>query len=710
MNGKAFEELNFAELTEMLVSMAVPGKNKADLYTLKHEVEELNSQNIKILSKLSEYKDMSDDKYMDVARRMQDQTFLMQYQKDLANLKEEKADLDSKLKELKEQEELLHSKVARVNSTLTRRADEIHKMQVRMAQAEDEETKKLYETRIESEQIKNRNTEARAEKANNEYDDIQMRIESIVVQLEDINDEIQKNEVALQELEDRLQNNDAYVDQMRKLADLEKKERLAEELKEKETRKAEIVSNPVYLANQAVEAHLEGDPTLARKICEEIAKIATANNAYINEPNKESLKEALVAAEEARDTFNESLVGKAYESSRSSITDIRIDYLKGRIDSYQQEISSLKSKIMELDLDQKYGTDASIKKLEEAIATITESTEKYEELLSKKDEVSEEEINELQAAYEKEKKYLENAKAMRDGYTENYLQDLERIDRINKDIQSYEEDIKAYTSEIDKLEKERVLSGTNNKDILAQRKDMKTLQDKAKIVQDIKASLNFDKTPNQVLAQIDQILGIVITPADTQDKTMEAPQVQAPVVEGAAKEPTPAAEVKKEEPKEPIFEQETLAELNPNVEEKQPEVNENLAFQPAFGPVETVQQEIQKTPASEVTPVQATAAQTVTVNKNQIVANLANTGKIPVVGDSKQKVTGAEEVAVQQGQPVLEVQQPVQTEAIPPNKDDTNLMDFLNSNFQNIRDNDAMAEFFQSTPTEQEVSGPKLGG
>lgn len=695
MDGKSF-----AELTDMLVNMAVQGK-KTDEYTLNMELKNLTSSISSILSELAEYKDMPDENYIDAAGRLQDQTFTMQLRKDISKLTSELKEHQRNLDELKEKENDIYNKLNVLTNSVSLAEKSIEAMQSRMATTQNEETKINYEQSIVQLQTKKKEEEQRLEHIKEEQNEIQSKIEAIRAQMDALEATKTMKETTLEGIEANLASEDAYIDKKRQQEDIARKEQLTKELDLLETKKSELVKDPVLLAKQAVEAYLEEDPTTARKICEEIATIATTKNPYLDEPNKDSLKEALVIVEEERNSFLTTMQGRTYESSDNNVLEgLRIGYLNRRITSNEQRISVLQTEISEIDSDQKYGTSIDITKVESIIAVEQEKLKKYEELLKKVDDEDFENKRALQAVYDRLQIRIESAQALSEKYTENRLMDLQRIDAINDEIKACEAQNEQYKREISEIGKEKVLNGAGAKDILAEREDKRTLDEKVETVKNIKASLNFAQTPTQILAQIDQTLGLVITPTEipVKENVVEERPKQAPVTE----------EVKKEGV-EPVLEPKAATEFVPSAEKKQPEVNANIAFQPAFGQAGKVNEQPVNTPVQGVA---QQPSQSVTVNKEQIVNNLANTGSIPAQGDSKKKVTQTEEVAVQ-NKPVFEqvgeqpaqekpMQMPRENQSIP------NLSDFLNT-IPNSTPSSNVTEFFQSGFEPEEEVRHKLG-
>lgn len=584
----------FRNLVKQLEDMAVLGK-KDSSDTLVTELTQIQNRINNLQDCLAEFKTISEDAYANEGARLQDQSLAIKIKEKVRALKTDLKEIQGKIDiETAKEKSQAHS-IDETKQSLTISKDGILSMQKRSEMLSDEIIKAQYKEKIATLEETISDLKTSLDELETDYGKTQSSIEDLVKKREQIEKNIVTENGNLDELQATIDDGNAYIDKKRKESDEKTIANLEAEIAKLETRKNEIVDNPSLIANQAIEAFVSGDIPTALKKLKRVEEKAVEKNPYINEPNRDSLKDALVGAEEARDTFYQSIADRKYTDGNTTSIDARIAYLENSINIWKEDISKRNAKSNALDKDEVYNTDAELTKVQADITRITEELKEYKSLL---EGINEEDISkkaEIQAAYDKKEKELSFAKRLRDSYNGDRLESIKEITSLEEYNKLVQEKIVKAESEKQTLSKEKALTN-GTKDILAKQADDKKLQELVDNVMKLKHAMKFSEPVSAVMKKIESELGLSMN-SDTQNEEVKSEMETAPLEEVQPTElQTEVEEIKEEQVKTNEIEQANEAtEVKEDIAleqqkiEKSKEIVNNIATETTSPEVENIE-------------------------------------------------------------------------------------------------------------------------
>lgn len=404
---------------------------------------------------------------------------------------------------------------------------------------------------------------------------------------EDLENKLAKEKERLNEVSRFLANPNSYVDQTAKQNDERLIDRLMDELEEMEHRKLEILTDPVYIAHDAVSSLMNDDNSEALTKIKELVTIVK-DKPYMD-VDKGELAEILENATSKRDALATEIENKNYEGQAMDIVNFRITYLEKVKKSLEEEILLLKSKIKNMDVEEIQELLNYVADAKKTRAELKNSMNEYQKVMdSNKEFKTPKKEATLRAAYKKKEEEY--------GYVDKIVlafeKDLEKLVLTSSELEEntltkLENNLKNIEEEIKELKKNQMMR-TGTKDILAVEKDKETLKELNDDVQNIVRRQKYDSKPDEIFDEIELALGsmsddedepVDIKPQDFVDLndyriSLDEPKVEEPVIENKVIEPVIP---------EPVSLEETAS--------LEPVVDDSVIFEPIH---EDVQEEVKE--------------------------------------------------------------------------------------------------------------------
>ncbi len=308
-------------------------------------------------------------------------------------------------------------------------------------------------------------------------------------------------ETRLNETIENLNNPSSYVDNDLKEADLQKIDKLNQELEDLENQKTAIVTDPVYLGQEAMNLYDLDDQTAALTTIRELVNIVKTKP-YMTA--KGDLKEILEQKSQKRDEFANFIENKSYLKEDVLLIDARINFLQNQIKDCQSEIDYYNEKLKKIDEITIKNIVTEIDKADEKVKILKEEINKYkEEIFSNTDNLTARRLATLQTAYKRKNEEYNMALSL----VLKYQSELEKIvldsKHINVDvIYGLEQQIQNYEKEIADLN-DKKNNYNHAKDVLAMEADKVNLKKMSDDVDQIKHRLKYKVSPDEIYDEIE---------------------------------------------------------------------------------------------------------------------------------------------------------------------------------------------------------------
>ena len=530
---KVFEDL------KTLVKMC---RSKSDGASLRIEEEEINSKIAEYNSEIDDIKYSIDDESYDSASEMADRNIEIILKKAIQSLKNELKIKNNELANLKEQEHDTNVKISIVKDAIKKNNEYIESINNRIKENTNEEIKTRYERLLEEAQKELASQTIELEQLTNKYSEIQNFILRLTQMISELEDKISKKTTQLEETQYNLQNKEVYVDQgkrersLKKIHDIEAKiAKLVEKLNE-------IHQNPKYLETKIAEIITNNEDNFeARPYL--LSLINQAKSIPYMEVNADnSLEDELLRATQARDVFANEIDHKKYNVlDTTNPQQIRIEFLKARINKWQNNITELEGKASSIDNDQEFNYFEKNNKLTDIIDSLKQEYNKYLTEYENEPEINISTKASLKVALDDTKEALNEAEKIAVLLKQDETDDINEANYIvNKQIAELKEKINAAQTEIADINKNLTTKKAGMVDINAQAKDKEKLKELATTVINIKHRRQFAEKPSEIAARLEQTLGISLnenSPALENTETSQTTQI--PEVENLS----PAAEI-----------------------------------------------------------------------------------------------------------------------------------------------------------------------
>lgn len=468
-------------------------------------------------------KSISENTYIKASDRIIDENIKIGIENKIQYYQDSLDDLLSQLKRVSQDETSIHSSIVSLEEEKKQLESFFSSLELKLKTIgnKDKSVYQFYEELIEK-------TKNDLEKNHSLLSDYQTKYEQACDKLdqlgnrrEDVEGKLQKEQERLKEINQFLASPNSYVDQKAKQNDEKLIDQLTSQLEEMERRRLEILTDPSFIAHDAVMLMVDEKEAEALEKVRELVTIVKTKP--FMEYDKADLEELLERTINERDGLATQLENKIYSNKEMMVVETRLSFLRERKKSLSEEIHSLQEKIKNIDvvsvkelMEYVRDSKACRDSLQEDILEYKKVISSHQEFKTPKKEAS------LRAALKKKEEEYAFVNQLVLAF-EKDLEDLVITSRNleEKTLQKLSESMEEIESEIKDIQKNQVLMNSS-KDILAAEKDKEKLKKLNDDVQAIAHRQEFDKMPNEIYDEIELLLGS-ITPLETSKDSLLKP-------------------------------------------------------------------------------------------------------------------------------------------------------------------------------------------
>lgn len=468
-------------------------------------------------------KSISENTYIKASDRIIDENIKIGIENKIQYYQDSLDDLLSQLKGVSQDETSIHSSIVSLEEEKKQLESFFSSLELKLKTIgnKDKSVYQFYEELIEK-------TKNDLEKNHSLLSDYQTKYEQACDKLdqlgnrrEDVEGKLQKEQERLKEINQFLASPNSYVDQKAKQNDEKLIDQLTSQLEEMERRRLEILTDPSFIAHDAVMLMVDEKEAEALEKVRELVTIVKTKS--FMEYDKADLEELLERTINERDGLATQLENKIYSNKEMMVVETRLSFLRERKKLLSEEIHSLQEKIKNIDvvsvkelMEYVRDSKACRDSLQEDILEYKKVISSHQEFKTPKKEAS------LRAALKKKEEEYAFVNQLVLAF-EKDLEDLVITSRNleEKTLQKLSESMEEIESEIKDIQKNQVLMNSS-KDILAAEKDKEKLKKLNDDVQAIAHRQEFDKMPNEIYDEIELLLGS-ITPLETSKDSLLKP-------------------------------------------------------------------------------------------------------------------------------------------------------------------------------------------
>lgn len=510
-------QTNIFSLIEELVSMS---GSTSDFDALNSELSLLEIEIPKIKKEIKELtSSMTEDKYFDASQEIVDRNIELSVSKKLNKLEKEFDELQQKQDELQAKEKEVTEIVESLNKKITSAKKTIEMINNRIESSSEEKTKNVYSNVFKEENAKIEVLQEKLEDKNNLLEKFSSEVASINEVVDKTKEEIEQSTARLMDVRKNLNNKKCYVDEALKKKDNETLDNLKSKLSEYDAKKLNILTDANYVASEIKDLFIaeENDKAL-KKLLELVTIVNTKPYMEINDTAV--LEEELTKLEKEQNELINAIENKEYYGSDVKYLDNRIDHLKELIDLKKAKIEEIKAEIENIDNKLVTNITNELKTAEKEANELEESIANYHELIKDDNKKSPNAVAALHASYNKKNNELNIINNIIERYSKELSNLIESSAKLeNEDIKNLEIEISEYKSEIEEINKIKLLS-TKTKDAIEQEKDKNTLKELNDNIKALKQRIRFEKTPQEIYDQIEMILSAGETSVTTSETSI----------------------------------------------------------------------------------------------------------------------------------------------------------------------------------------------
>lgn len=467
-------------------------------------------------------KSISENTYIKASDRIIDENIKIGIENKIQYYQDTLNNLLSQLKEISQDETSTHSSIISLEEEKKQLESFFSSLELKLKTIgnKDKSVYQFYEELIEK-------TKNDLEKNHSLLSDYQTKYEQACDKLdqlgnrrEDVEEKLQKEQERLKEINQFLASPNSYVDQKAKQNDEKLIDQLTSQLEEMERRRLEILTDPSFIAHDAIMLMIDEKEVEALEKVRELVTIVKTKP--FMEYDKADLEELLERTINERDGLATQLENKIYSNKEMMVVETRLSFLRERKKALSEEIHSLQEKIKNIDV-------VSVKELMEYVQetkacrdSLQEDILEYKEVISSHQEFKtpKKEASLRVALKKKEEEY-----AFVNKLVLSFEKDLEDLiitsrDLEEKTLQKLLESLEKIKSEIKDIQKNQVLMNSS-KDILAAEKDKEKLKKLNDDVQAIAHRQEFDKMPDEIYDEIELLLGSMPTLETSKDSLLK---------------------------------------------------------------------------------------------------------------------------------------------------------------------------------------------
>lgn len=494
------------EKIDLLVKMSDTSSNYE---TLNEEIGQLDTQIEEQKNRVRNLKkSISENTYIKASDRIIDENVkigienkIQYYEESLATIKEqvegtllEEKNVHSSIVSLEEEQKQLNQFLASLE------------LKLKTIGHKDKGIYQFYEELIESTKKDLEQNRSLLHETQNTYQQICDKLDQFGNRREDLEQKLEKENQRLEEINQFLSTPSSYIDQKAKQRDEKLVDKLTTELEELERRRLEILTDPAYIAHDAILLMMDDDVTATLEKVKELVTIVQTKP--FMEYNKAELDELLENATNERDGLANQIENKIYENKEMNVIEARLGFLADTKKEVENSIRELEEEIRDIDVTKVKKLMTLVDEAKKGRESLKRDIEDYKQVISsnkefktpkkeaslraalKKKEEEYSSVDKMVLAFEKD---LENLVIYSRKLEEDRLEDLREL-------------LEKIESEIKELHKNQILI-KSSKDILAVERDKEKLKKLNDDVLAIAHRREFDKKPDELYDEIELLLG-----------------------------------------------------------------------------------------------------------------------------------------------------------------------------------------------------------
>lgn len=449
-------------------------------------------------------KAISDNSYINANEKLIDENIKIGLENRIKKLKEVLKEYKKQIDETSIEEETFHNVLASLTNELEKLHSLFESLELKMKTigSKNQETYSFYEKMIEKTNHDIEQTQKDLEEKRKKYQQITKKLERLGEARKDTEAKLNKEEERLEEVNNSLLNSNSYIDQKKKAQDEKHIDQLMEALEVLERNRLEILTNPIYIGQEAVQLVLAKEETSA---LEKIKELVTIVNAlpYMETPNQD-LEELLEKATAKRDEFANSIEEKKYTKRDCKVRDLRIKYLQEKSSQIDMSIKYYQNLIKELDSKVVVDLSSAVETARQEKNELEKKIQEYRKVISSsRDYLIPRKSTMLQTALRQKEEELKDLKELLKGFEsdlENTIIHSKNMEE--KEILALEKEKESIQEEIKKLKNCMILK-EDAKDILAIQQDKETLKELNEEVEELTHRKKYTVTPSEIYDEIE---------------------------------------------------------------------------------------------------------------------------------------------------------------------------------------------------------------
>ena len=496
---------NVIQKINVLMSMA--GSNNT-IDALQEEAEGITKELLRLEKQLEQLKSsMVNTKYMKASERIIDENIKIGLENKIAKFQDQLSLCIEEITNVAKEEEEYHAVVESLENDLNslKKFIESLNLKAKTIGTKDKASYSLYQDLIEDTTNEIAQIEKELKEKQSAYEQIKKRLESYGERRADLESKIKAEKSKLAETNAFLANPENYMDYKEKQEDEEKVERLSKEIERLERRKLEIITDPIYIGEDAIKLVKSEDKTGALEKIKELVTIVETKP-YMNYKYND-LVDLLEEAKAKRDEFASQIEGKEYLARDNNVAKQRLDYLNKKYQKLTKTKETLEAEIKEIDTQEVKDLMSSVTELHHFKEKLHKDIEEYKKVIAENEDYKtpRKQAN-LKSAFKQKCEEL----AFIDDLWKKYEKEMENT--ISKSKELEEKELSKLLEEIRNIEIERktlqdFLKEENSPiDILAMEKDRAELKRLSDEVEKIVNRQKYKKMPSEIYDEIELAL------------------------------------------------------------------------------------------------------------------------------------------------------------------------------------------------------------
>lgn len=499
---------------DTLISMS---KSTSNYDTLKAELTEIQEETESKKREIEDLKaSMTSEKYMKASDRIIDENIKVSLELKIQKLESNCKKTEKELKKLLKDEDSAHKTVQKWKSNVAKTTNLLNALNTKLASLneDDNETIEYYQNLITENEKKLDVAKINVTESSEEYQKTSRELTSKTQEVETLKTQIKDEKEKLANTVKSLSSADAYIDLEKKAEDASRIEELKNRVTSLQNREKEILSDPVYIGNEAKELLIEDDRTGCLAKIKELIKIIKTLP-YMDIANSSDIEKILKEAEERaileRDEFASFIENKKYDGTDIKIVEEREKYLESKKEEIQRELDSLEKKVKRIDTT----AIREINSLLSAAIIVEENLKKelkeYDHVLNEEKENSTPKKKAvLTAAYKKKEEELSTVAEI----ISSYESEMEELIMESKQLEEVEiQNLKQKKKNIENLLKDiakKTLVSSKATDVLALENDKIHLKELNDALKDIEDRRKYKETPSEIYDEIEMSLSSLL--------------------------------------------------------------------------------------------------------------------------------------------------------------------------------------------------------